>query len=126
MKVNGGVAVWEESIDSAIGKMTNEAGRYEIILYPESKSTVKMGGVVYPYDASFGVALPTVAGLKFTGVKHDLNAKQYWLANLSSTKPLVLQSALVLENLKLTASSITANRFSISKIGEVRLETERL
>ncbi len=122
MKTNGGAAVWEKSIDSAIGKMTNEVGRYEIILCPESKTSVKKGGVVYPYKASFSTALPNVAALKFTGLKRDLSKNNFWLANLECTVPMVLQSDLVLENIKLVAQ-VNKNGYAISEIGTVQYNT---
>jgi hypothetical protein len=119
MKTNGGAAVWEKSIDSAIKKMTNEVGRYEIILYPESESSVKKSGVVYPYEASFSAALPNVAALKFTGLKRDLSKNTFWLANLACTVPMVLQSDLVLENIKLMGR-VNKNGYAIKENGTVQ------
>ena len=98
LSVDGGEAVMVVSIDKAFEKMTNEGGRYEITLYPDTAAQVQAGKAIYPQLASFTTAnLPNVAEISIVGEHYVINeAGSYIPATLQTAADVTLQSDVTL------------------------------
>jgi len=92
---DGETPVMQSSIDSAFEKMTDEGGRYEITLYPDTKVTAQKGEMLSPSGAKIftAEALPKVAFITFKGWRKytDATHTQYYQAKLATAKPITLQ-----------------------------------
>ncbi len=92
---DGETPLMQPSIDSAFEKMTDEGGRYEITLYPDTKVTAKKGEMLAPSGAKIFAAetLPKVAYITFKGWKKyiDIAHTQYYQTELATAKPITLQ-----------------------------------
>ena len=98
LSVDGGEAVMVASIDKAFEKMTNEGGRYEITLYPDTAAQVQADKVIYPQLASFTTSnLPNVAEISIVGKHYVINeAGSYIPATLQTAADVTLQSDVTL------------------------------
>ncbi|MBQ9113452.1 MAG: hypothetical protein IJY05_00840 [Clostridia bacterium] len=74
----------EKSLESAFEKMTNQQGRYEIILYPDTKYTSQNSVEISLSGGYFAGATPSVAHLQITGKKVKVGVLSYYLAKLSA------------------------------------------
>lgn len=74
----------EKSLEAAFEKMTNQQGRYEIILYPDTKYTAQKSVEISLSGGYFAGATPSVAHLQITGKKVKVNILSYYLAKLSA------------------------------------------
>lgn len=121
---NDGEGQMENTVDKALRKMTDEGGRYELILYPKTAVTEKSEMIVYPEGASFSYALPKVSALKIKGCSEKAESG-YYFAKLTAKTPIALRCDLTMENVTLVVPSFADNKYAVIRQGlrsEIKIE----
>lgn len=111
---NGGYEM-AGSIDEAFEKMQNEAGRYEIILYPDTKITAEKGMDILLQGASFSADIPKVAHLQFTGEKVKTGFLSYELSPLSANE-VTLNANVTMQYVQFSYTKLNKNGYTLTSV----------
>ncbi len=123
-KDSSGKESWCVSIDMAFEKMTDEGGRYEITLYPESKALLDRGITLYPDGARFTAQLPKVGSLTFKGnfIYTDEEAGWGYMPTLTyQGSALVLNSEITVNCIYFYLPEMVENGFSINERNNAKI-----
>lgn len=126
LRVDGGEAMMLSSIDKAFEKMTNEGGRYEITLYPDTAAQVQAGKAIYLQLASFTTAnLPKVAEISIVGEHYILDGQtgSYIPATLQTAADVVLQGNVTLNGFVWQSKSISAGAHTLTVTDGTQVQT---
>ncbi len=98
------------SLDEAFKLMTDEGGRYEVILYPDTTVTEKQNVRVYPQGATVleTTTLPKVAHITFVNGSGERGA------TIETLKTLTLQCGITMDGLQYTSSQWRKNGYTIN------------
>ncbi len=101
------------SVDSALEKMTDEGGRYEITLQADTPLTAK--GKLHIGKVEFSATkTPEVESLKIVG----RNAEDGKQTELVAKNALTLRCPLTVQNLSFTLPALIENGFTLARLGE--------
>ncbi|MBE7078552.1 MAG: hypothetical protein E7380_01680 [Clostridiales bacterium] len=101
--------IFVSSVDKAFTLMTNEQGRYEITLYPDTTVTARNDIDIYPLEAAFCTALPKAQSITFIAERLYVEGNHYYQPEISTDNALTLQSSIFLKDVELKAPSIKKN-----------------
>lgn len=103
------------SVDEAFKNMTNDRGRYEITLYPNSKITEKFAMDIWPVGACAYTNPPPVKALtvKAKILYANEDKTSYYPAELTTVKPFKLSSDITFINVEFAPQSLVENGYDI-------------